>query len=244
MADEGGVWRTISGRRVFIRDGQSLSDAMNESGKFQEEKTVYFDAKKLGEARNLPEIQEIIEEKMYDYGFLGFRAQDEDTDEIGATMTHHSSNWGGDFEGLEEEELDGVSTIGANATSLVDHSIGYGGKVLYLLGSQEGEYGYDPGEYVLKDATVLAKIRVKDGKLTVTDKIKTSTKDAKEEASKVISAGTNTNTYAGTRAQVNEYISFKFEMEKKYGADGLWSAMSDNEYEQYERLERIAYRGK
>lgn len=34
MADAGGVWRTISGRRVFIRDGQSLSDAMRESGKF------------------------------------------------------------------------------------------------------------------------------------------------------------------------------------------------------------------
>lgn len=36
MADDGGVWRTISGRRVFIRDGQSLSEAMRESGKFGE----------------------------------------------------------------------------------------------------------------------------------------------------------------------------------------------------------------
>lgn len=32
--DENGVWRTISGRRVFIREGQSLSEAMRESGKF------------------------------------------------------------------------------------------------------------------------------------------------------------------------------------------------------------------
>ena len=39
MANEGGVWRTISGRRVFIRDGQSLSDAMAESGKFDGEST-------------------------------------------------------------------------------------------------------------------------------------------------------------------------------------------------------------
>lgn len=37
MADESGVWRTISGRRVFIKDGQSLTDAMRESGKFSEE---------------------------------------------------------------------------------------------------------------------------------------------------------------------------------------------------------------
>lgn len=32
-----GVWRTISGRRVFIKDGQSLTDAMRESGKFSKE---------------------------------------------------------------------------------------------------------------------------------------------------------------------------------------------------------------
>lgn len=36
MADEGGVWRTISGRRVFIKDGQNLTDALRESGKFSE----------------------------------------------------------------------------------------------------------------------------------------------------------------------------------------------------------------
>lgn len=32
---EDGVWRTIGGRRVFIRTGQSLSSAMKESGKFK-----------------------------------------------------------------------------------------------------------------------------------------------------------------------------------------------------------------
>lgn len=34
MASEDGVWRTISGRRVFIKTGQTLTDAMRESGKF------------------------------------------------------------------------------------------------------------------------------------------------------------------------------------------------------------------
>lgn len=33
-----GVWRTIGGKRVFIKTGQSLSDAMRESGKFKKEK--------------------------------------------------------------------------------------------------------------------------------------------------------------------------------------------------------------
>ena len=36
--DADGVWRTIGGRRVFIRNGQSLSDAMKESGKFKTKK--------------------------------------------------------------------------------------------------------------------------------------------------------------------------------------------------------------
>lgn len=33
--DIGGVWRTIGGRRVFIKTGQSLTDAMKKSGKFK-----------------------------------------------------------------------------------------------------------------------------------------------------------------------------------------------------------------
>ena len=32
---EDGVWRTVGGRRIFIKDGQSLSDAMKKSGKFK-----------------------------------------------------------------------------------------------------------------------------------------------------------------------------------------------------------------
>lgn len=32
--EDDGVWRTISGRKVFIRDGESLSSAMSRSGKF------------------------------------------------------------------------------------------------------------------------------------------------------------------------------------------------------------------
>lgn len=40
---EGGVWRTISGRRVFIKTGQSLTDAMKESGKFKLQKGTKLD---------------------------------------------------------------------------------------------------------------------------------------------------------------------------------------------------------
>lgn len=33
--DIGGVWRTVSGRRIFIKEGQDLTSAMKESGKFK-----------------------------------------------------------------------------------------------------------------------------------------------------------------------------------------------------------------
>lgn len=36
--DIGGVWRTVGGRRIFIKDGQDLATAMKESGKFKNDK--------------------------------------------------------------------------------------------------------------------------------------------------------------------------------------------------------------
>ena len=33
--EENGVWRTVGGRRIFIKEGQDLATAMKESGKFK-----------------------------------------------------------------------------------------------------------------------------------------------------------------------------------------------------------------
>lgn len=33
-SDLGGVWRTVGGRRIFIKDGEDLETAMKNSGKF------------------------------------------------------------------------------------------------------------------------------------------------------------------------------------------------------------------
>lgn len=38
MSEEGGVWRTIGGRRVFIKDGEDLATDMKQSGKFNSNK--------------------------------------------------------------------------------------------------------------------------------------------------------------------------------------------------------------
>lgn len=44
--DLGGVWRTVGGRRIFIKDGQDLYEAMNDSGKFTNLKKENFKRKK------------------------------------------------------------------------------------------------------------------------------------------------------------------------------------------------------
>jgi hypothetical protein len=66
---EDGVWRTIGGRRVFIKDGQSLSDAMKESGKFKGED----DRKKL---------RKQFDEKGKSKYFRHANKENENTDEI------------------------------------------------------------------------------------------------------------------------------------------------------------------
>lgn len=241
MADEGGVWRTISGRRVFIKDGQSLTDAMRESGKFGEDKTRLFNKKDFQDAKKL--TKKIVEDQEFTY--YGLRVQENDSEKIGGIIEHTSKNFGGDFEGSERdgEDLDGVSSIKIDSVSEVTQFGGYEGRIMYLLGADEGKYGYDPGEFIMKDARVLAKMKVENGDLKITEK-------AKSEDSKISSAKTSDSpsasspTYAGTATQVKEYHSFKAEMERKYGGDRIWSDMTDSEYDRYERLERIAYRGK
>lgn len=50
--DIGGVWRTVGGRRIFIKDGEDLSTAMKNSGKFNndtENKSKETLANKYGE---------------------------------------------------------------------------------------------------------------------------------------------------------------------------------------------------
>lgn len=43
MSEEGGVWRTIGGRRVFIKDGEDIATAMKKSGKFNNDKNNGLD---------------------------------------------------------------------------------------------------------------------------------------------------------------------------------------------------------
>lgn len=66
MSDLGGVWRTVGGRRIFIKDGEDLATAMKNSGKFKKNeiknekddkkaKTKLTDEEKEEEIRKLQE---------------------------------------------------------------------------------------------------------------------------------------------------------------------------------------------
>lgn len=64
---EDGVWRTVGGRRIFIKEGQSLSDAMRNSGKFEKKdvKTKLkkqFDKNKEKQSNNQEKIEKLEKE--------------------------------------------------------------------------------------------------------------------------------------------------------------------------------------
>lgn len=119
------------------------------------------------------EAADLIDDLGWDYEHVGIRIQEEDTEKVGETMEHHSRNWGGDFgDDIEEaEELDGVSTVDVNSIGQMPGSGGYFRKVAYILAGNDGEYGYDPGEYIIKDPVVAAKFIFKDGKPVMIEKI-------------------------------------------------------------------------
>lgn len=52
---EDGVWRTVRGRRIFIKEGQSLTEAMRDSGKFEKPSET------LSKYKNKDEFIEYVE---------------------------------------------------------------------------------------------------------------------------------------------------------------------------------------
>lgn len=61
MSDLGGVWRTVGGRRIFIKDGEDLATAMKNSGKFRNKQNKITDEYKKIENFD-EEIKELEEE--------------------------------------------------------------------------------------------------------------------------------------------------------------------------------------
>lgn len=75
--EENGVWRTVGGRRIFIKDGQDLASAMKESGKFSKKED-----KKETLKKELQNIQDGIIKEYEDEMFDVFNLEQYSADEI------------------------------------------------------------------------------------------------------------------------------------------------------------------
>lgn len=156
MADEGGVWRTISGRRVFIKEGQSLTEAMTESGKFSKlEGRIGFDAETIHKA-----IQTAVADDP-NLRFYGLRGDNKDYKNnvylpLSENMMEDSPDYG--------KKLDGTSAIGLDITkntsaeNIADELEGakklfekYGGvyRHMSIVAGYDHAYGDDEGEVIL-----------------------------------------------------------------------------------------------
>lgn len=63
---ENGVWRTVGGRRIFIKEGQDLETAMKESGKFKNKKENNNIEKENELYKNVVQGKEIIDDELQD----------------------------------------------------------------------------------------------------------------------------------------------------------------------------------
>lgn len=63
MDDIDGVWRTVGGRRIFIKDGQDLATAMRESGKFSNKETEKKETNAV-ENKRIRKAKEITKEEL------------------------------------------------------------------------------------------------------------------------------------------------------------------------------------
>ena len=70
--DIGGVWRTVGGRRIFIKDGQDLAQAMKESGKFINSaiKGDSYKRKESSDSKENTRDLEIIKSKLQENGVI------------------------------------------------------------------------------------------------------------------------------------------------------------------------------
>lgn len=218
---------TKSGRKIARLYKAQKANVVHKNTKTDK---LLYNRDRLGEiAKKCSDFKKSVE---YGNQELGLRIQMKDTETIGKRMKHRSRNFGDDFETKAElkkrngELLDGVSTVGLNLTHEVDKYGGYEGKVVYLLAGEKAKNGYDAGEKIIKSPKVLAKFAYKNGELIELGSVKITMPKKKVEKPKTPS---------------KEYTSFLAQMEKKYGKEDMYGAMSDAEFDKYQYLENHKY---
>lgn len=93
--DIGGVWRTIGGRRVFIKDGQDLASAMKESGKFK--------TKKQKREEDLEKYNKLSQEERIEKYQSGKKWNDWSDDDETMSIDDYKKEYGNDVDRLKRE---------------------------------------------------------------------------------------------------------------------------------------------
>lgn len=93
---ENGVWRTVAGRRIFIKNGQSLTDAMKNSGKFQKD-SLQKKIKKQFKEKNIFESKESFKE----YIKREFKDCEKNIEKIYLSKENKLGQWGVYIKGKE-----------------------------------------------------------------------------------------------------------------------------------------------
>lgn len=170
MSDEKGVWRTICGRKVFIAEGQSLTDAMRESGKFTDKAINAVDENERdeGKQKKRADSGQMTEEQLAEFlgpEFKGLKGQAA-VDRIAAERKGHVKGaftrddigdidlfWGDEHTGLrhiiERREAQGidVSEFLQGITEVVEHGV-FGGPAkspdsfIFRTGDKTAVVGY------------------------------------------------------------------------------------------------------
>ena len=105
---ENGVWRTVGGRRIFIKEGQDLASAMKESGKFKNKTDEQI--KKLEKLENKKdELENKINNLNYEeLNEIFNKTQDPDTREIVMNKMQEKDvvRFGKEIYGIEMKDID------------------------------------------------------------------------------------------------------------------------------------------
>ena len=212
--NEDGVWRTIGGRKVFIRNGQSLSDAMKESGKFKKvsdvkreeyhykkdkldrERQAEISRKYVGKEKRTEEGQEAFNKyaELHDRTYVRENPQEADTtyDLVGQHIN-------------KEQQLGDIKNKYAtnNGSGYDDNTSAYADKALDYWQKQRQDTLSRGGDTSWEDDSIKRWEREKQNRLYGEKDLKLSSKQA-EEGNRLNSKAEN-----GVREDIKTFLSGK-----------------------------------
>jgi hypothetical protein len=110
----------------------------------------------------IKQVAKDVEDRGYNYDYVGIRIEEEVNSVIGTILDHQSSVW---EDGNElDEKLNGVCAIDIDRVKELSNVAynGYLGNIVLILGSEHAEYGEDAGEIIMENPVVLDIIVLED----------------------------------------------------------------------------------